>query len=267
MQLTIELQHRVEQRGQVRQVGRHVLACSMEQLFQSTHPGQHRQDRLQQHPFIPRPFGTQLEILRDPFGTVKSGVGQRDRVAFKACHHWQERLVMDVGRVPIPGDHLAATVGQPAELDAHDPTMIGQALFAQLLGTTALTPGVDQLDAVTVDDGEEGGISQEGFTPVPVGRQQPLQPGAMRQVEPIAIVTFQPAVESSERDTFERKEQADGDQLAGVETRLGMFRQMTDAVVYQTEEMYDKIQGSHGFRPSNSVFLFLNVDEAHDFFN
>lgn len=262
MQPAVQCQERVEQRGQVSEMRPHILPHAMEQVLEMAHIGQHRQDRLQQHALVPGPPGTELEVLWNPLGTGEAGVGQGDRLALEGLNHRQELLIMDVGRVPIPGDYFAPTVDQPTELDPHDPAIVGFALLPQLLRAAALAPGMDQFDAVAVNDGEEGGVRQEGLTPGLVGLEQPLQARALGQRKPGAVIPCQPAIEGAELDTLEGEEQTNSHQFAGIEVGLRVFGQVADPVIYQAEERDDKIQGGHGFCSSSSVSYDSNCEQS-----
>ena len=219
----VECKQQVEERSEVSQMCLQISPYPVEEMFQMADPGDYREDCLNQSPLIPSPFGAELEVLWDPLSTGESQVGEGDRLPFQLLHQGEEGLVMDIGSIPTPGDDLPTAVDQPAELDPDDPAMVGLALLAELLGATPFTPGMDQLDPIGVHYSEEGGISKEVVTPGLVGLQEPLEAGAMGEIEPGGKVSLEPAVEGAELNTFEGEEEADGDQLAGVELGLGMF--------------------------------------------
>ena len=249
MQLTIKPQHQIEQCHQIGEMGSHIASGTVEQVLEVTDSRQHREDRFDQHPFVPSPLGTEFEILRDSGGRLEAGIGQSDGLSLEGLHQRQENLIVDVGRAPVPGNHFTTTVDQPTELDPHNPTVVGFALLTQLPGAASLAPGMEQLDAVAVDDREETGIGQEEIAPVLMGCQQALQASAMGQSEPLRVVPFEPTVEGTELDALEGEEQADGDQFAGIEASLRMLGQVTDPVVYQVEKHYDKSKVVMGFVP------------------
>lgn len=222
----------------------------MEQVLETAHSGQHREDRFHDHTLIPGSLGTELQVSRNSLDTGKSQIGQGDRLSFERLNQGQEGLVVDIGRIPIPDHYFTAVIDHPTQFHSDDPTAVGLALFAQLLLAASLAPGVDQFDAIAVHNGEETGIGQEGVTPILMSLEQPLQTSPLGQIKPRTIVAFQPAVESAELHALEGKEQTNRDQFTGIEVRLGVFGQVADSVVYQTEEMDDKIQSGHGFRPS-----------------
>ena len=57
-------------------------------------------------------------------------------------------------------------IEQETEFAPDNPTVIRETFAADLLGAAALAHGVDQLDAVGVNDAEHGRGGQEGLRPV-----------------------------------------------------------------------------------------------------
>jgi hypothetical protein len=58
--------------------------------------------------------------------------------------------------------------------------MIGETFAADLLGAAALARGVDQLNAVGVDDAEHSRSGQEDLRPGLMGPEEAKEPGALR---------------------------------------------------------------------------------------
>jgi len=145
-----------------------------------------------------------------------------------------------------------------AEFDPYDPAVVGPPLLTELLGATPLPPWVDQLDPISVYYGEEGGIGKEEVTELLVGGQQALEPCALRQGEPFRVVPAQPAIEGTEGATLQGEEEADGDQLAGVELSLRMFGEVADPVLVSTRQKREMIRSKvvMGLVPP-SLVLFL----------
>jgi hypothetical protein len=84
--------------------------------------------------------------------------------------------------------------------------------------------GVDQLNAIGVDDPEHGRSGQEDLCPVLMGLEETKEPGALgEQREQCPIVARQPAIEGPVAPAFERMQQSQGDHLTGPEARLRMF--------------------------------------------
>ena len=106
MQPTVQLQQGVKHRRQVGQVGPQVSGGAMEQMLQVANYSDHGEDRLQEHSLVPGPLGTELEVLWNSLRTLKACVRQGDRLPLKGLDQGQEGLIVDVGRLPAPGDHL-----------------------------------------------------------------------------------------------------------------------------------------------------------------
>src|SRR5256885_2292449 len=118
----------------------------------------------------------------------------------------------------------AMPLEQQTEFAPDNPAMVGEAFAADLVGAAAFADGMDQLDAVGVDDPEHGRGGQEGGRPVLMGLQEAKEPrplGELRKQGP--IVARQPAIEGAVAPAFEGVEEPQGDHLAGPEAVLGMF--------------------------------------------
>jgi len=61
-----------------------------------------------------------------------------------------------------------------------DPAMIGEAFAANLLGTAALAHGVDQLDAIGVDDPSTVGAAKKACVQSSMGREGGERDGCAR---------------------------------------------------------------------------------------
>src|SRR5437899_8308125 len=74
--------------------------------------------------------------------------------------------------------------------------MVGEAFPANLLGATAFTDGMDQLDPIGVDDAEHRRSGQEDLRPVLMGLQETKEPRPLGEAgEQRPIVARQPAIE------------------------------------------------------------------------
>jgi hypothetical protein len=101
---------------------------------------------------------------------------------------------------------------------------IGLPILAELPGA-AFAGRMQQLEAVTVQDAQDRGRGQPTTGPVLTTGQQAVEPSPLGQVGGLgAVIAHQPAVEGSFAYTLEGKQDAQGDQLAGVELGLGELR-------------------------------------------
>ncbi len=219
----------------------------MKHFLERTDHRHQRQRGLYQHALVPSAAWAQLEIAGDPAGRIEAGIGQDDAGALQGLYQGQKSLVMDIGRVPRPGDHLAGIIDQPTQLHPNDPAPVGLAFLADLVWAASFPDGVDQLNPITVDDGEECRVGQKPVAPALMSGQQALQASTDGQAAKQAgIVALQPAVECSKVAPLEGKQQAHGHQFARPQSRLGMFRDVRHLIVHYAEQADDKILGSHG---------------------
>jgi len=147
--------------------------------------------------------------------------------------------------------------------------MVGQAFAANLPRAAAFAHGVDQFDAVGVNDPEHRRRSQESLRPILMGREEAKEPRPLGEVgKQRAIVAGQPAIECSVAPAFEGMEQPQGDDLTGPEVGLGVFGNGAQLLVDLVEQCRDKLDGDHGLlRAWQSVTLSTSMEEVHDQYN
>src|SRR5213596_1489997 len=115
-------------------------------------------------------------------------------------------------------------ITKQTEFAPDNPAMVGEAFAADLVGAAAFADGMDQLDAVGVNDPEHGRGGQEGGRPVLMGLQEAKEPRPLGELwKQGPIVARQPAIEGAVAPAFEGVEEPQGDHLAGPEAGLGMF--------------------------------------------
>jgi hypothetical protein len=126
---------------------------------------------------------------------------------------------------------------------------------------------MNQLDAVGVDDAQQGGLGQETMAPVLVSTQQPEEAGAVGQLgKQGQMIVGQPAVESPVTHPFNGVEQTNSSDLARGKISLRVYGQVSHLVIYFTKQLSDKILGSH------TALLWSGLGtntmgEPYDFFN
>src|SRR5262250_3006943 len=127
--------------------------------------------------------------------------------------------------------------------------MVGQAFAANLPRAAAFAHGVDQFDAVGVNDPEHRRRSQESLRPILMRREEAKEPRPLGELgKQRAIVAGQPAIECPVAPAFEGMEQPQGDDLI--------------------EQYRDKLDGDHGLlRAWQGVTLSTSMAEVHDQYN
>jgi hypothetical protein len=124
--------------------------------------------------------------------------------------------------------------------------MVGEAFPANLLGAAAFADGVNELDAIRVDDAEHRRRGQENLRPVLMGLQEAKEPGALGEAgEQRPIVARQPAIEGTIPDPFERMQQSQGHHLTGPEEGLRMFGDGAYLFIDLVESRRDQLHRSH----------------------
>src|SRR5437870_12101744 len=122
--------------------------------------------------------------------------------------------------------------------------MVGEPFTADLLGTAAFAYGMDQLDAIRVDDAEHGRSGQEDLRPVLMGPEETKEPGVLREPgKQRPIVAREPPIKRPVASAFEGMEQPQGDHLTGPEVYLGVFGHGAHLLINLVEEGRDKIYG------------------------
>ena len=135
-----------------------------------------------------------------------------------------EGVIRDIGGITRPGHHQPPLIEQQTEFAPDNPAMIGETFATNLLGAAAFTHGVDQLDAIRVDDPEHGWSGQEALRPVVMCLEETKEPGALGKAgKQRPIITRQPAIEGPITHAFKGMQQPQRDDFTGPEVGLGMF--------------------------------------------
>src|SRR6267142_2600419 len=110
-----------QRKGQSRLEGR---PRAMQHFLEMTHPRQHRQDRLHQHPGIPEAAVTELEVGGIPFFGMEGGVTQDNHLAVESFNQRMEGGIRGIGTGTVPGHDQAPLIKQQTELAADNPAMV-----------------------------------------------------------------------------------------------------------------------------------------------
>jgi hypothetical protein len=103
---------------------------------------------------------------------METGVTQDNHLIFALSNEPLKGVIRDVGRgTRLPHDQ-PPLIEEQAEFAADNPAVVRHAFAADLLRAPALARGVDQLDAVGVDDPEHGRGGQESPRPVLMGLEE-----------------------------------------------------------------------------------------------
>src|SRR5712664_702841 len=149
-----------------REPGVEIRPDSMHDLFEMADERQHRQHRLHEQAVLPRAALTQFEVAGIPLGSMKGGITQDNHPSVTLSNQPLKGVIRDLGGGTRPPHDQPPLIEQQTEFAPDNPAMIGEAFAADLLRAAALAHGVDQLDAVSVDDAEHGRSGQEDLHPV-----------------------------------------------------------------------------------------------------
>ena len=148
----------------------------------------------------------------------------------------RQRVIRDIGGGTCPPHDQPPLIEQQTEFAPDNPAMIREAFAADLPRAAALAHGVDQLEAIGVDDPEHRRGGQERPRPVLMGREETKEPRPLGQAgKQRPIVARQPAIEGPVPPTFEGMQEPQGDDLTGPEVRLGVFGEACQLVIHLTE--------------------------------
>src|SRR6266700_5911120 len=246
-----------------------IRPAPMHHLLQVADERQHREDRLHEHPVLPLPARTQFEIRGIALRGMEGGITQDNHPAINLSNEPLKRVIRDIGRVTCPPHDQPPLIEQQTQFPADNPPVIGEAFAANLLRAAALAHGVDQLDAIGVDDAEHGRSGQEDLRPVVMRLEETKEPGTLGEVgKQRPIVARQPAIEGSVADAFEGMEEPQGDDLTGLEAGIWVFGDGAYLLVDLVEQRRDKIDGAHRLlRSWQGCTLSTSVEEVHDYDN
>ena len=207
---------------------------------------QYREHRLHEHTVLPLATLTQFEIARIALGGMETGVTQDNHLVFALANQPLKGVIRDIGGVTRPRHDQAVLVQQQAEFAAHNPAVVREAFAADLLRAAAFAHGVNELDAVGVDDAQHRRSGQEDLRPVVMRPEEAQEPRALRKLgKQRPIVARQPAIKRPVAPAFEGMEQPLGDDLAGPEVGLGVFGDGAQLLIDLVEQGRDKVYGAH----------------------
>ncbi len=222
----------------------------MHHFFGMADQGEHGIDRFDQHPVVPGPARTHLEVGRIALSGMKPGIAQDHHPVLEHFDQGLEQGIVDLGRRPQPADDAAPLVDQQTEFVAHDPAVVGDPFTTDLPGTAPFPNRMDQFDAVAVDHPQQGRLGQKPQGPPPVRGERPKQPGPLGQARKQGvIVPGEPAVEGSVADPLQGVQDPQRYHLAGPQLRLGVFGVSSHLIVDPTEQVRDKVDCGHDRSP------------------
>src|ERR687896_719420 len=102
---------------------------------------------------------------------METGIAQDNHPAINVSNEPLKGVIRDIGAGTCPPYNQPPLVQQQTEFATHNPAVIREAFAANLLGAATFTDGMDQLNAIGVDDAEHRRSGQEDPRPVLMGLQ------------------------------------------------------------------------------------------------
>src|SRR5262245_57497786 len=240
------LDQHIEGRHGERQACLKIRPAPMHHLLEVADHGHHGEHRLHQHAILPLPALTEFEVGRIALGSMETGIAQHNHPAINLSNEPLKGVIRDIGAGTRPPYNQPPLVQQQTEFAANNPAVIRHAFAANLLRAATFTAGMDQLDAVGVDDAEHRRRGQEDPRPVLRGLQEAKEPRPFGEAgEQHPIVARQPAIERTIPDAFERMQEPERHHLTGPEVSLGVFGDGAQLLIDLVEQGSDKLHGAH----------------------
>ena len=204
----VPLDHQIESRHGEGQACPKVVPTTMHYLLEMPDQREHGKHGFDHHSFVPLATFAEFEIGGVSLAGMEHSITQDDHLVFKPPNQGLKAGIVNIGGSTVPGSDQTQMIEHQAEFASHDPAMIGFPLLANLLGATPLSYGMDQLDAIAVDNAQQTGFSQEGITPVLVSSHQPEEASPMGQTrKQVSVILIQPTVECPIANAFDGMEQ------------------------------------------------------------
>src|SRR5262249_22051801 len=146
--------------------GAKIRPARLHDFFEMADQRQHRQHDLHQHTVLPLAALTQFEVARIALGRMESGITQDDHASVDLTNQPLKGVIRNIGGGTRPPHNQPPLIEEQTEFAADNPAMIGEAFATDLLRAAALAHGVNQLDAIRVNDAEHRWGGQERPRPV-----------------------------------------------------------------------------------------------------
>ena len=243
---TRQFDQTIEHRSGIAKACRQVLLHAMKDLLEMIDDRDDAEDALDDHTIIALAMLTKLPVDWLVPAFAEAHIAEHLGLLRPPLADLTKVLVVRVGGGPRPVNDLPLGRNQPAEFDSRNPAMIAEAFLADLGGTAPLTNRVNQLNAVAINHalclwGDQK-LVRQGF----IDCQQPQQARTVRQVgKQVQPVPFEPAIKGAVVHALERKQDANRDNLAGIQVGVAPLVDVCQFIVYHTKESNDYVFGSH----------------------
>jgi hypothetical protein len=166
----------IEGRHSERQTGLEIYQDPMYDLLEVGDECQHRQHSLNEDAVVPLAALTEFEAGGIAFRGMKGRITQDNHLFFKLPNEPLKGVIRNIGGGTLLRHDQSPLIEQQTAFPPDDPAVIREAFPADLVRTPAFAHGVDQLDAIRVDDAEYGRSSQEELRPGLMSPEEAKEP-------------------------------------------------------------------------------------------
>jgi hypothetical protein len=243
----VPLNEQVEHHHRVNQAALEISPNPMHDLFEMAHQGQHGEYRFDDHAGVSFASLEDPEVFRIPIYLDKALIAEQHHLVGIALGNLLEgAAIVAVSCFDIPIHNETEMIEHETQLTPDDPMAVGQLFLADLSLAAAFPAGVEQFDAIGIDQTEQGRACHKVLRPMPVSIEQPKQTDAFRQIgEQMQVVSLPPTIKGPIAHPFGGKQNANRDHFAGVEFGLGMFLRFWHLVIPTAQQVDDKMFGGH----------------------
>src|SRR5499427_931506 len=163
---TMPLDQPIEERHREREPCLKIRPLAVQDFLEVADERQHRQDRLYQHALFPRAPRTEFQVGGIALGGMEGGITQDNHPPINLLNQPLKGVIRDIGRGTRPPHDQSPLIEEQTQFPADNPAMIREAFAANLLGAAAFADGVNEFDAIRVNDTEHDRRDQENLRPV-----------------------------------------------------------------------------------------------------
>src|SRR5438128_853618 len=173
------LDQHIEGRHGERQASLKIRPAPMHDSLEMADHGQHGEYRLHQQAVLPFAALTQFQVAGISLRGMESGITQENHAFFKLANQPLKGVIRDIRGGTLPRHDAPPLIQHQTEFPPDNPAVVRHAFAADLLRAAALAHGVDQLDAVGVNDPQHRRSGQEDLRPVLMGREEAKEAGTL----------------------------------------------------------------------------------------
>jgi len=204
-------------------------------MFKFTDLREQRKNRFNQHPVVPRAARANLQVFQLIDFAPKAGICKNNHLVGDSFNQRQKFRVGNIYRFNAPIDNQSELICQQTEFAADNPSPTGKPLSAEPVAMRLmnLANRMTQLNAVRINNAEEGRLGKKCFGQLPMRLQAAEKPGALGQMREKRLpILSHPAIESPPGNSFESEQQAKRHEFADGKFDLFMLWRFRQHIIY-----------------------------------